>query len=92
VSLYASGDGTIREIDDALHAAWVEAGNPKAAAWTLAPPRPSADAEWMGGGWVIPAQIEVTPPGPEQVRSLLETAGLPHERVDAAVEAAFPDK
>ena len=90
MSIYASGDGTVREIDDALYAAWVAAGNPKAHAWTLAPPRPADNAEWAGGGWVMPTQIEVTPPGPEQVRSLLTTAGLPDERVDAAIEAAFP--
>ena len=92
MSLYASGDGTVREIDDALYAAWVAAGNPKVAAWTLAPPRPSDNAVWTGGGWVIPEPVEITPPSPGQVRSLLVTAGLPDERVDAAVEAAFPDK
>ena len=92
MSLYASGDGTIREIDDALYAAWVAAGNPKAAAWTLAPPRPSDNAEWTGSGWVIPEPS----PAPQavdasQLRGWLSVAmGLSQEQIDRVLASADP--
>ena len=48
----------IREIDDALYAEWVAAGNPKAAAWQPLPEPPAYDPathhapQWDGAQWV----------------------------------------
>lgn len=90
MSLYHDAAGTLREIDDALYAAWVAAGNPKAAGWTLAPPRPSPAAQWTGAGWAVP---EPQPPASvtaTQIRLWLVQRGLSLDAVSAAI-AATPD-
>lgn len=65
MSYYVSTAGEVRDLPDELVAAWEAAGNPKAAAWTLLPPRPSDDAQWNGIGWVVPP-----PPVPESVSTI----------------------
>ncbi len=57
MSLYYRG-AEIREIDDALYAAWVAAANPKAADWTLLPDPPEHNpathaVRWDGAQWVV---------------------------------------
>ncbi len=42
----------LRDLSEAMPA-WIEAGNPKAAAWMPAPPKPSDDAVWQDGAWVV---------------------------------------
>jgi len=69
MSIYYNGAET-REIDDALYAAWVAAGNPKAQAWTLQPQPPAYDPQthqvtWDGAQWVVSALPP--PPVPESV-------------------------
>lgn len=44
----------LRELPETYLADLVAAGNPKAAQWQPAPPKPSADAVWSGGQWVQP--------------------------------------
>ena len=90
MSLYYSAVGELREIDAALYAAWVEAGNPKADAWSLAPAKPAEDAVWNGSGWTVP-----TPPVPQsvtarQIRLWLVGHGVSLAAVDAAIDA-IPD-
>lgn len=68
--IYHNAQGETREIDDALYAAWVAAGNPKAAAWTLQPQAPAYDpathqCAWDGAQWVVSALPP--PPVPESV-------------------------
>jgi hypothetical protein len=58
--MYYNAQGETREIDDALYAAWVTAGNPKASAWALRPDPPAHDpqthtARWNGAQWVVEA-------------------------------------
>lgn len=43
----------VRAIED-LIIAWQEAGNPKAELWALQPDKPSEDAIWSNGSWIIP--------------------------------------
>lgn len=43
----------VRAIED-LIIAWQEAGNPKAELWVLQPDKPSEDAIWSNGSWIIP--------------------------------------
>jgi hypothetical protein len=43
----------LRDLTEAMPA-WIAAGNPKAAAWTPAPPKPSDDAVWTNGSWSVP--------------------------------------
>lgn len=88
MSLYYDSIGDIREIDDALYAAWVAAGNPKAAEWTLAPAKPSADAVWNAGSWTIPAPPAAPTVTPEQIRLWLESLGMTDAQVDQAFREA----
>ena len=59
MSLYYRGT-EIREFDDALYAAWVAAGNPKAGDWQPLPAQPAHDPQtqtirWDGAQWVVEA-------------------------------------
>lgn len=90
MSLYYDSTGDLREIDADLYAAWVAAGNPKAAAWTLSPAKPADDAVWNGSGWTIQ-----TPPVPEsisprQARLWLVRHGITPAQVNAVI-ASIPD-
>ena len=72
MSLYHRGV-EIREIDDALYAAWVAAGNPKALDWQPLPTQPAHDPQthsvaWDGAQWVVSALPP--PPVPEEVDAL----------------------
>jgi hypothetical protein len=91
MSLYFDAAGELREIDADLYAAWVGAGNPKAAGWTLAPAKPADDAVWNGSGWTIP-----TPPIPpsvtaRQIRLWLVSHGVSLAAVEAAIDG-IPDQ
>jgi len=59
MSLYQNiTNGEVREIDDAIHAAWLAAGNPKADAWLKLPEKPDYDPDTqaepvpVNGAWV----------------------------------------
>ena len=65
MSTYYNG-ATVREIDDALFAEWLAAGNPKAQGWTLRPDAPAYDpathqCAWDGSAWVVSALPVVIP-------------------------------
>jgi hypothetical protein len=49
----------LRDLAEAMPA-WIAAGNPKAAAWAPAPPKPSDDAIWNNGQWETPAPATYT--------------------------------
>lgn len=74
---YNSQTGDAREIDDAVRAAWVAAGNPKAEAWQPLPAPPSHNPatqhtpEWVEGAWVVREMTE--------------------EEIAAAVRKVWPD-
>lgn len=90
MSLYYDSTGELREIDDNLVAGWVAAGNPKAAAWTLAPAKPSDDAVWSGSGWMVPVPPVPDAISPRQARLWLLRAGITPAQVDAVI-ASIPD-
>lgn len=90
MSLYISAAGEIRDLPDDLVAAWLEAGNPKAAAWTLMPPRPSDSHQWIGGEWVLPAQPVPESVTARQIRLWLVRHGVSLASVEAAIDA-IPD-
>lgn len=91
MSLYLSADGEIRDLPDDLIAAWEAAGNPKAAAWTLLPPRPSDAAQWIDGAWVIPPPEVPESVSARQIRLWLVRHGVSLAAVDAAIDA-IPDQ
>ena len=45
----------LRELPESYIADLIAAGNPKAAQWLAAPPKPSEDAAWQDGQWVTPS-------------------------------------
>jgi hypothetical protein len=57
----------LRDLAEAMPA-WIAAGNPKAAAWAPAPPKPSDDAIWNNGQWQTPAPATYT--AEEHLRSV----------------------
>ena len=90
---YHADTKELREIPDELFAAWRDAENPKLALWLPAPEKPSADAIWVDGAWVIPEPI--VPPtvtiSARQIRLWLIRQGIALTAVDAAI-AAIPDQ
>ena len=50
----------LRELPETYLADLVAAGNPKAAQWQPAPPKPTEDATWSNGQWVQPAAAVYT--------------------------------
>lgn len=73
----------VREMDAAFYAAWVAAGNPKAAEWVAIPNPPSLDARWDGQQWVLPA-----PYVPQTITRFQGKAVLTQRGLLAQVEAA----
>jgi len=63
----------LRDLAEAMPA-WIAAGNPKAAAWAPAPPKPSDDAIWNNGQWQTPAPATYT------AEEHLKSVGLAGER------------
>lgn len=45
----------LRELPESYIADLIAAGNPKAAQWQAAPPKPGENAAWQEGQWVTPA-------------------------------------
>ena len=45
----------LRDLPESYIADLIAAGNPKAAQWQAAPPKPSEDAMWSNGQWVTPS-------------------------------------
>lgn len=87
MSWFADLDGETREIDDALMAAWVAAGNPKAASWTPIPARPSEQHRWNGWAWEVTAPSAPATVSARQIRLWLIRNGVSLSAVDAAIDA-----
>jgi hypothetical protein len=90
MTLYISTDGEIRDLPDDLVAAWEAAANPKAAAWTRLPARPSDAHQWLGGAWVLQPQPVPESVTARQIRLWLVRHGVSLAQVDAAIDA-IPD-
>lgn len=90
MSLYADSSGSVREIDAALVAAWIAAGNPKADGLVELPARPSEAHQWDGSAWVLPPQPVPESISPRQARLWLVTHGITPAQVDAVI-ASIPD-
>jgi len=50
----------LRDLPQSLIDTWEEANNPKLEEWIPAPPKPSPDAVWDNGHWVIPPPTTYT--------------------------------
>jgi hypothetical protein len=70
----------LRDLPQSLIDTWVDVNNPKLQEWILAPAKPSPDAVWDNGQWVIPplptytanAWLEKEGYGPTQLVTLLD--------------------
>ena len=70
----------LRDLPQSLIDTWVEVNNPKLQEWILAPAKPSPDAVWDNGQWVIPPPPTYTAEqwlakegyGPTQLVTLLD--------------------
>lgn len=51
---YCKSTYEIKEIPQELYNAWVSSQNPKAQAYALLPEKPSENAVWESGEWIIP--------------------------------------
>jgi hypothetical protein len=78
---YRTSDPTdLRDLPQSLIDTWVEVNNPKLQEWILAPAKPSPDAVWDNGQWVIPPPPTYTAEqwlvkegyGPTQLVTLLD--------------------
>jgi hypothetical protein len=87
MSLYIGTDGEIRDLPDDLVSAWEAAGNPKSAAWTLLPARPSDAHQWISGEWSLPTQPVPESVTARQIRLYLVRHGIQLSQVEAAIEA-----
>jgi hypothetical protein len=66
MSRYFNAAGELLECDDALFAAWIEAGNPKADGWQVQPPAPPHDPtlqalRWDGAAWIVEDRPVIVP-------------------------------
>lgn len=57
MSYYYHAQRGVEQIDPDLFAAWVAAGNPKAAGWTAIPNPPTPQHTYDGTAWVAPAWL-----------------------------------
>ena len=76
----------VRDLGEQI-AAWRAAGNPKADAWAVQPPRPTPDAVWSGGVWATPNPPVPQSVTPYQFRVALLRAGVSLAQVDAMIDA-----
>jgi len=75
-----SNPSDLRDLPQSLIDTWVEVNNPKLQEWVLAPAKPSPDAVWDNGQWVIPPPPTYTAEqwlakegyGPTQLVTLLD--------------------
>lgn len=69
MSLYYTPTGQLVEINDDTYAMWVASGNPKAAYYQPAPPRPHHTAQWTGSDWVMPSLDEFKTSKKQQIKN-----------------------
>ena len=93
MSTYFNAGGEVREIDDALMAEWIAAGNPKAQAWTKQPDKPAYNPAtqqcvWDGAQWVVSAIVPEVPAEVTMRQARLALLGAGKlALVDAAIDA-----
>lgn len=68
-------------------AMWAQTGNPKAAVYIPVPAKPSENAVWSAGTWVIPAPVVPESVTARQIRLWLIQHGYSLAAVDAAIDA-----
>lgn len=80
----------LRDISDEIIAMWEATNNPKLAYFPPVPPKPSEDAVWGQGEWVIPPVVIPESVSARQIRLWLVQHGYTLSQVDAAIDQ-IPD-
>lgn len=88
MSLYYNNDNyELKEIDDNLVEEWRLSGNPKYDYYILAPIKPTEDAIWNNGSWIIPQPVVPSTVSARQVRIWLIQHGISLEQVYIAIDS-----
>lgn len=86
MSLYYHKDSyELKDIDDNLYNEWVSNNNPKASVYILAPEKPSQDAFWTNGSWVVPEPYTPDTISARQIRLWLLQNGISLQMVADAI-------
>lgn len=76
VYYYRADTNEVREMDPTVIQTWADAGNPKAAQYTLIPDPPSPQHRWDGSQWVAPPVYVPQIVSRFQAKAALLSAGL----------------
>lgn len=87
MSLYYNTDNyELKELDDNVVEQWRLNNNPKYNYYIIAPVKPSEDAIWNNGSWIVPPVVVPQTVSARQVRLWLIRNGFSLTQVDAAID------
>lgn len=75
----------LKDIDDTLYNEWVANNNPKASFYILAPEKPSQDAFWNNGEWIVPPPYIPDTVSARQIRLWLLQNNISLQMVNDAI-------
>jgi hypothetical protein len=84
---YNTTDYELTYIDDDLYQRWIDINNPKANYYILAPDKPSENAIWNQGEWIISPVVIPESISARQIRIWLIQHGIPLSQVDSSIES-----
>lgn len=77
----------LKNIDDELFQKWADTNNPKSSYYIKAPEKPSENAAWNNGEWIVPLPNIPQSVSARQVRLWLIQNGFSLGQVDAAIDS-----
>ena len=83
---YNTNDYKLIEIEESVVEGWRLSSNPKYQYYILAPEKPSADAVWDKGNWIVPSPSIPETVSARQVRIWLIQHGISLSQVDLAID------
>lgn len=88
MSLYYNNDNyELTEIDDNLIEQWRVNNNPKYNYYILVPPKPSENAIWNNGSWIIPEPVTPQTVSARQIRLWLIQHGFQLSQIESSINA-----
>lgn len=88
MSLYYTIDNyELKELDDNIVEQWRLNNNPKYNYYILVPEKPSEDAVWNNGEWLVPPPVIPSTVSARQVRIWLIQNGISLSQVDSAIDS-----
>lgn len=77
----------LKHIEDDLYNEWISNNNPKSSIYILAPAKPSNDAIWNNGEWIVPSPYVPDTVSARQIRLWLLQNGVSLQMVTDAISA-----